>query len=377
MITYRKRGQKSAAANPRSSWTRASSQSWITADSSKNSMNINSRGVRGKMRALRVLVICIFALASQSPAQDRPLKRINWGVTTLSASMWIPWVAKEGKIYEKNGLDVEPVLLRGSGQTSQALLGGSLFAAPVALPQVMLANLSGADIVNVAHTIASPSNKLVVRPEIRKPEDLRGKRIATSALGSLGDFLFRYILRRHGIDPNREITWLSIGTNSERLQALLTGAIDGADVTYPADVQAQRKGYRLLIDAGKEIVYPTTSIVTRRKTIQEDRDTVMRFVRSHVEGIAFFKQKKEFSLKVLTKYVKTTDPEFLEGSYAFYKQDFISIPYPIMKGLEATYDYVALTRPEIRNHKPEEFMDPSFIAELDKSGFIRKLYEPK
>ena len=323
--------------------------------------------------AIALLVyVCVFH--SQSLAQDRSLKKLNWGVTTLSASMWIPWLAKEAKIYQKNGLDVETILLRGSGQTSQALLGGSLFAAPVALPQVMLANLSGADMVNVAHTIASPSNKLVVRPEIRKPEDLRSKRIATSALGSLGDFLFRYILRRHGIDPNREITWLSIGTNSERLQALLTGAIDGADVTYPADVQAQRKGYRLLIDAGKEIVYPTTSIVTRRKTIQEDRDTVMRFVRSHVEGIAFFKQ---FSLKVLTKYVKTTDPEFLEGSYAFYKQDFISVPYPIMKGLEATYAYVALTRPEIRNHKPEEFMDPSFIAELDKSGFIRKLYEPK
>src|ERR1700757_4396973 len=210
-------------------------------------------------------VVWVLALGANSQAQDRPLKKINWGVTTLAASMWIPWVAKEAKIYEKNGLNVEPVLLRGSGQTSQALLGGSLFAAPVALPQVMLANLSGADLINVAHTIALPSNKLVVRPEIRKPEDLRGKRVATSALGSLGDFLFRYILRKHGIDPNREITWLSIGTNSERLQALLTGAIDGADVTYPADVQAQRKGYRLLIDAGKEVVYPTTSIVTRRK----------------------------------------------------------------------------------------------------------------
>jgi ABC-type nitrate/sulfonate/bicarbonate transport system substrate-binding protein len=310
-------------------------------------------------------------------AQDRPLKKLNWGVTALSASMWIPWLAKEAKIYEKNGLSVETILLRGSGQTSQALLGGSLFAAPVALPQVMLADLTGADLVNVAHTIASPNSKLVVKPEIRRIEDLRGKRLATSALGSLGDFLFRYILRKHGLDPNREITWLSVGTNAERLQALLTGAIDAADLTYPADVQAERKGYRALIDAGKEVVYPTTSIVTRRKTIQEDRDTVMRLVRSHVEGIAFFKQNKEFSLKVLTKYVRTTDPEFLEGSYAIFKRDFISVPYPIMKGLEATYDYVALTRPDIRNHKPEEFMDPSFIAELDKSGFIKKLYDQK
>ena len=323
------------------------------------------------------LLISIFALHSATFAQDRPLKKINWGMTALSASMWIPWIAKDAKIYEKSGLDVEIVLLRGSGQTPQALLGGSLFAAPVALPQLMLANLNGADLVNVAHTVAAVNSKLLVRPEIRRPEDLRGKKIATSSIGSLGDFLFRHILRKYGLDPNREITWLSIGTNSERLQALLAGSIDAADVTYPADVQGERKGYRVLIDARKEVVYPTTSIVMRRKTIQEDRDTVRRLVRSHVEGIAFFKQNKEFSLKVLTKYVKTTDPEYLEGSYAIFKQDFISAPYPITKGLEATYDYVAQTRPEIRSRKPEEFVDSSFIAELDKSGFIKKLSEQK
>ena len=74
----------------------------------------------------------------------------------------------------------------------------------------------------------------MARPEIKRPEDLRGKKIATSSIGSLGDFLFRYALRKYGVNPDREITWLSIGTNAERLQALLTGAIDGADVTYPA-----------------------------------------------------------------------------------------------------------------------------------------------
>jgi NitT/TauT family transport system substrate-binding protein len=323
------------------------------------------------------ILVYNFGISAQSFAQNRPLKKVVWGQTALSAAMWIPWLAKEAKIYERNGLDVEIVLLRGSGQSSQALLGGSLFAAPVALPQVMYANLNGADLVNVAHTIGVASSKLLVRPEIKRPEDLRGKKIATSSIGSLGDFLFRYALRKYGVNPDREITWLAIGTNAERLQALFTGAIDGADVAYPADVQAERKGYRVLIDARKEITYPTTSIVTRRKTIQDDRDTVMRFVRSHVEGIAFHKQNKEFSLKVLTKYVKTTDPEFLEGSYNLFKQDFIAAPYPITKGLEATFDYVAQTRPEIRSRKPEEFVDASFITELDKSGFIKKLYEGK
>jgi hypothetical protein len=82
-------------------------------------------------------------------------------------------------------------------------------------------------------------------------------------------------------------------------------------------------------------------------------------------------------MRVLNKQLKINDRETLENSYDTYKQDFIPVPYPIMKGLEATYDYVAQSRPEIRARKPEEFMDPSFITELDKSGFIKKLYEGK
>jgi NitT/TauT family transport system substrate-binding protein len=323
-------------------------------------------------------VTIAFALGgSVVRAQDKPAKKIYWGVTSISASNWIPWIAKEAKIYQKNGLDVELVLLRGSGQTSAALLGGSLFAAPVALPTVMLADLGGADLVNVAHTVPGVQSKLLVKQEIKRPEDLKGKKIATSSLGSLGDFLFRHILRKYGLDPNRDVTWMSVGTPPERLQALVSGAIDAADLSYPSDAQGERLGYRVLLDARKEVVYPSMSVVTRRKTIQDDRDMVMRLVRSHVEGIAYFKAHKDFSLKVLSKYLRTTDRELLEGSYEIYRQDFISVPYPIMKGLEATYDYVAVTRPEIRSRRPEEFMDPSFIAELDKSGFIKSLYEQK
>ncbi|HEY6368053.1 MAG TPA: ABC transporter substrate-binding protein [Candidatus Binatia bacterium] len=316
-------------------------------------------------------------LFSNATAQDKPLKKIYWGVSTLSPNLWIPWLAKDAKIFEKNGLDVEPVLLRGSGQTSQAMVSGSLFASSVALPAVMLADLNGADLANVAHGIAAQGSKLMVKPEIRKLEDLKGKKIGISSLGSAGDLLFGYVLRKYGIDTSREVFWLAVGNTAERLQALYSGAVDAADLTFPADLQAERKGFRILLDAKKEIVYPTASVVTRRKTIREDRDTVMRFVRSYVEGIAFLKQNKEFSQKVLAKYLRTTDPEYLEGAYTVFKQDFIAVPYPITKGLDAIYDIVAFRRPEIRNHKPEEFVDASFVAELDKSGFIKKLYEQR
>ena len=159
------------------------------------------------MRSLpRFLVVALLlfvgSIHSSSPAQDKPLKKINWGVTSLSGGNWIPWIAKEAKIYEKHGLDVQLILLRGSGQTSAALLGGSIFASPVALPTVMLADLSGADLINVAHTVPGVQTKMLVKPEIKRVEDLRGKRVATSSLGSLGDFLFKYILRKNGLDPS-------------------------------------------------------------------------------------------------------------------------------------------------------------------------------
>ena len=334
--------------------------------------------MRPIVRKLFYTIVSLFLSFNASVlAQEKPLKKINWGVTSLSGGNWIPWIAKEAKIYEKHGLDVELVLLRGSGQTSAALLGGSIFASPVALPTMMMADLSGADLINVAHTVPGVQTKMLVKPEIKRAEDLRGKRIATSSLGSLGDFLFKYILRKNGVDPNREITWLSIGTPPERLQALISGVVDATEASYPFDLQGERKGFRVLFDARKEVIYPSMSIVTRRKNIVEDRDTVMRMVKAHVEGIAYFKNNKEFSIKVLSKQLKINDRETLENSYETYKQDFISVPYPITKGLEATYDYVAQTRPEIRNRKPEEFVDSSFIAELDKSGFIKKLYESK
>ena len=330
-----------------------------------------------KLACAIVLATFVWVGALSAAAQDKPRKKINWGVTSLSASNWIPWIAKDAKIYEKNGLEVELILVKGSGQTSTAILGGSLFAAPVALPTVMLADLGGADLVNIAHTVPGVQSTLLVKQEIKKAEDLKGKKIATSSLGSLGDFLFKYIIRKHGMDPNRDVLWISIGTPQERLQALASGVVDAADVSYPVDAQGERMGFRVLFDARKEVVYPSMSVVTRRKNIQDDRDTVMRMIRSHVEGIAYFKTHKDFSMKVLSKYLRMNDRELLEGSYEIFKDFFISVPYPIMKGLEATYDYVATTKPEIRNRRPEEFMDPSFVAELDKSGFIKKLYGEK
>ena len=323
------------------------------------------------------LSVFFFAVASlfifSSPSSGQGLKKFHWGVTSLSASQWIPWIAKEAKLYEKYGMEAELVLLRGSGQSAQAIIGNSILGAPCTLTTVIGANLSGADLVTVAHTVSGVQSKLLVRPEIKTPADLRGKRIAVSGFGSLGDFLERYILKKHGLDPVKDVIMLAIGNQPDRLQALFNGAVDAVDLSHPADKQAERKGYRLMWDAKQEVTYPSMSIVTRRKHTIDDRDSVMRMVKAHVEGIHLLKRDKEFAMKVLGKYLKTTDRELLEGSYEIYRKDFISVPYPITQGLQPTYEYVAQQRPDVWNHKPDAFMDSSFIAELEKTGFIKNL----
>jgi ABC-type nitrate/sulfonate/bicarbonate transport system substrate-binding protein len=328
-----------------------------------------------------ILLASIVGLATSLrsvAAQEKSLKKIVWGQTSISSSQWIPWIAKDAKIYEKYGLDVDIVYLRGgSGDTSKAIIAGSIFAAPVTTATVMTANLSGADLTTVAHTVKAVQSRVVARPELKRPEDIKGKKLASTGLGSLGDFLHRVVMKRYGVNPERDVTWLTIGAPPDRVQALEAKLVDAADLSYPFDVQAQKKGYRVLWDARIEVPYPSMSVVTRKKTVQEDRDTVMQMMRAHVEGIHFLKTQKEASQKILAKYLKNNDRELLEGSYEIYKDDFIATPYPITQGLETTYEYVAQRQPEIYNHKPEEFTDPSFIAELDKSGFIKKLYGQK
>ena len=142
-------------------------------------------------------------------------------------------------------------------------------------------------------------SKLLVKPEIKRPQDLKGKKLAVSGFGSLGDFLERYIIRKYGLEPGRDVIMLSIGNQPERSQALETGAVDAADLSFPADVQATRKGFKVLWDAKQEVSYPSMSVVLRRKSITDDRDTVMRMVKAHVEAIHFLKANKEASTKIL------------------------------------------------------------------------------
>src|SRR5258708_4022179 len=132
-------------------------------------------------------LISIAAFATLVQAQDKGLKKIIWGQTSISSSQWIPWIAKDAKIYEKNGLDVDIVYLRGgSGDTSKALVAGSIFAAPVTTATVMTANLAGADLTTIAHTVKAVQSKVMAPTQLKRPDDRTGHTLASSGRSSSG-----------------------------------------------------------------------------------------------------------------------------------------------------------------------------------------------
>jgi NitT/TauT family transport system substrate-binding protein len=308
-------------------------------------------------------------------AQSRGLKKVQVGVPAISMGNIIIYFAKDAKIYEKYGLDVDAVAVAGSGIASKALISGSVLISPIATPTVMTAVLAGSDMVILAHTMPGVIQSLVVRPEIKRNEDLKGKTVGVTTFGSLTDFLVKYLARQKGLVPDKDFALLQIGTDSDRFLALQQGKIQGATLSHPNYIFAQRAGFHVLWDFFKEVDYPWSEIATTRTQIKQDRDLVMRYMRAHLEGIARFKQEPELAKKTIKKMLRLDDDSIAQESWELFAKHRIAAPYPNIKGMKTSYEYVAATRPDVYKHKPEEFIDASFVEELDKSGFIKKLYE--
>ena len=324
---------------------------------------------------LPLLVVAGLILSSTLICEAQGLKKIHVGVPAVSMGNIIIFFSKEAKIYEKHGLDAEPVVMQGSGIASRALVAGSVAISPIATPSVMNAVLAGSDMVILGHTMPGVVQSLVVRPEIKRTEDLKGKTIGVTTFGSLTDFLVRHLAKMKGLNPDKDFALLQIGGDADRLVALKQGKIPAATLGHPAFVLAQRAGFTVFWDFFKEVEYPWSEIATTRAQIQRDRDLVRRYMRAHIEGIARFKQEPELAKRVIKKTLRLDDDSLAQESWELFAKHRLAAPYPNLKGMKTSYEYVAMTRPDIYKHKPEEFADSSFVEELDKSGFIKKLYE--
>ena len=327
---------------------------------------------------MRLIVFCCaLALtaggATRAFAQERKLERIRVGGGSASAAQMSIWFAREGGYYDKHGLNVEVISIPGSSLALQAMLSGELPVIQAGGAGPIQAAISGTDTVIVA-TIAKKFNWWIyAQPNINRMEDLKGKIFGTTRFGTQSDLASRIALRKAGIDPERDVTMVQTGGPAETITAMVAGKVHAAAISPPATMQARRAKLKDLMDLSNlDVEYHVNGVVTTRKYLKSNEDTVRRFLRAYIEGAVRGMKDKAFAMKTMGKYFRTDDRDLLEETYEMsIKTGFTVPPYPA--GIASLLQDLEKTQPKARGAKPEDFTDTRLVRELDQSGFIKSV----
>jgi NitT/TauT family transport system substrate-binding protein len=324
-------------------------------------------------------VLSLIALFLVSvPCLSQGADKVRIGFAAISVANGPVWIAAERNIFKK--YDIEPeVIVVGGGATRavSALLAGDLQFAASGGGSSISAALSGADAVMVASGNNKGVQRLVVRPDIKTPEAVRGKRIGITGFGSSGHVALLLILRKWGMTAD-DVQIVPVGASPVMLISLQKGGIDAAILQDPTFFVAEDFGYKTLADpAAMDIHYLQNMLISTRAYLRAHRDVAGRFVKAYVEGIAYFKRNKDDTLKILMKKMRIEPGKetSLERSYQLYtSQYFDNVPYPSIAGTKTVLEFLVKEYPRAKTADPASFIDASLVKELDTNGFIKSLY---
>lgn len=291
------------------------------------------------------------------------------------AGTWVvPMIAKEAKYFEREGLSVELVRVGGSTRIVAALMGGSGQFIHAGEPAVVPAVARGGDVVVIAAISRVPQHQLIGRPEIKDVKDLKGKTVGITSFGASSDFILRFALEKHGLDPSKDVSIIQTGGQPEGLAALLAGKIYAQRMSFPLHLKALQLGMRELVDfSALGLEENNGPVITTRSFIAQHRGTVMRLMRAFVRGMHRYKTDKEFSKKVLGKFAQLNDDQILEATWQEYAKNLQRVPRPTLKGIQNVIQS-GMGGAKI-DLKPERVVDLSIVDELERSGFIDSVYK--
>lgn len=331
---------------------------------------------RARVQICRGLFISSFVLLTSafifSPASAQELKRVRFGYPSLGFRQGHIWVAKDEGLFKKYGLDVDPIFLRGGQMAIQALAAGD---PPImSIGQVVQANLAGFDLALVAGVESYYDSTIFGRGNVTRLEQLKGKRLGISGYGAATHFAALIVAKHLNLDPNKDLTLVPGGPDAERIAALSSGKIDASVFNSSTVPIAKRMGFTELVylpDLGVEV--QGNGMATTRGYIKSNREIVKAALKGYVEGIYYIFQNRAATQKVFARYMRTNDAEVFEQSYQVYLKTTAKKPYPTLKGLQFLLDALAPTMPQAKTAKPEQFVDLSFLQELDKEGFFNEM----
>ena len=279
-------------------------------------------------------------------------RRMAVAYSAISGTQTAFYLAADAGLFDKHELHVDPVYVASGTKVTQAVLAGEF---PIALAGGIVVNaiLAGSDLVFIGGVVNVPAFYLIAQPSIKKPEDLKGKALGVTSYGSSTDFTLRYLLKKWGIEPDKDVKVLQMGGQPEILAGLMAGAIQGGVFTSPGEYRARKAGNIIMADFSKVgLDYPTVSLITTRSFIRKEPATVRRFLMGYSEGVERMFRDKELAMKIISKYTRNTDLEVLEATYT-YATNFIERPPRVpVKAVETILEQTAATNPKAKAGAP-------------------------
>jgi NitT/TauT family transport system substrate-binding protein len=300
-----------------------------------------------------------------------PLKVGYDGNSMTTAPMYF---AQKKGIFKKYNLEVTMVYIDGGTTLSQAVVGGSVDIGQNGYTPAAAAAVQGADIVFIGGISNKLPFQLVVKNDIKTADDLRGKKIAISRLGSSSDTAATIALDHFNL-KRTDVTLLQLGGEGTRTAAMMSGQIDGSLEQYPRTAELEEQGYHVMADctilAGD---YPNTSYVSTRRYLKSNADTVKRFMMAISESLALYRKDKTEALKLTAEFLKTPQSHALSETFDRYTADvFPQIPYPSKAGLKLVLTEIASKNPAAASVTPEQISDVTALDELVKEHFFDTL----
>ncbi len=306
-------------------------------------------------------------------------ERLTVGYGSIGGGMWPAIVAQKKGILAKNGLDVTYIFIEGGTRALTALISGELPLLQVGGTEVINAALGGADAVIVSSLVNTLSFDLIVTPDILQANDLKSKRLAISRFGSTTDVGLQLVLKKLGIN-SKDVAFLQIGSNPARLNAMLSGQVQGGLLNSDTHAPLARKqGLRTLASLPElGIEFLQLSTVTSRSYARSHPQVVRQYLKAQVEAIAWLKDERNRrdAQQILGSFLRNQDRELLDNMYdSLVKKVFRSAPYATPGGAQNILEQIALSNPKAKQARAEDFIDSRMMKELEESGFIKGLYQ--
>jgi NitT/TauT family transport system substrate-binding protein len=297
-------------------------------------------------------------------AQEKSLYVLYSGINANFLSLWL---AKDARYFADEGLDVTAVHVRGAAPVVQNLLAGQSQIGMIGATVVATAALQGdKDLVMIGGVTNVMSAVIAARPGIDTPQAIKGKKLAIARFGGTTDFIVDYALKQWKMQRS-DLSILQIGNEADRLAAMKAGQID-LSVLTPTYVPAVEKlGMKVILDLEKlRVPYALNGYASMRTYIAKNRPTVVAFMRAVVKAIRRIKTDREFSRKVLEKYVRAEDPQFTNLALDQQLRILPDLPYPSVKGIETILQELTKSYPEATKLTPESIIDASIVKEASE-----------